>query len=89
MNPDGSGSFVGNLDLARENKGALIDDSRSAKKRKVNKRENKGSADDVDGIIFFYFAGFLGPWAKYEDLNQLKNPEVDDAVYYSIYNTLD
>jgi hypothetical protein len=48
MNPNGEGGFVGDLDLARENKGALITD-RAIKKQKFN-RENKGSAQDGEGI---------------------------------------
>jgi hypothetical protein len=51
MNPDGQGGFVGDLYLARENKGALITD-RDPKKRKFN-REDKGKAQDGEGGYSF------------------------------------
>jgi pre-mRNA-processing factor 17 len=87
MNPDGQGGFVGDLDLARENNGALITD-RETKKRKFN-RESKGTAQDGEGIFNpLIRSGFLGPWAKYEDTKELKNPEVDDAVRFYIINDI-
>eukprot|EP01135_Chromosphaera_perkinsii_P000233 Nk52_evm2s62 gene=Nk52_evmTU2s62 len=72
-NAEGVG-YIGNIDRAKERKGATVFDSDvgEKKKKKKRKREARGDVEDLDN--------FKGPWAKYEDELTVARPNEDEMA---------